>query len=323
MRAFDQLSEQGQIRRLRKLAVSALPRWPIRVRRLRPLTFWENATWRVQAEQGDFLLRVHRQGYRDRPAIEAELRWLDRLRQAGLPVQSALAVRSGERVVEARGPGGERRHLSLLSWIDGRRRLRPGRRQAAEIGALLARMHLAVEGMEPLPRMAWDEAGWFAPLPTGCEEVDGALSSADRELLARARQELIDRTSRLGRGAAVYGAIHSDLHLHNLVWRGPEPCPIDFDDGGPGWFAMDLGVPSVRLARQDPALVEVMVRAYRELRPLSEEELQLAAAMPALRAAIIPGWLATRQASAAVRRATLPSLRRWMGTLREYYGQAS
>ena len=84
MTAFEHLPHEEQLRRLACLAHAAIARYPLpagATPRLANLS--ENATYRVDAGDRRYALRVHREGYHARPAIASELAWVMALRDDG------------------------------------------------------------------------------------------------------------------------------------------------------------------------------------------------------------------------------------------------
>jgi len=328
MTDFAAASRQAQLLRLRRLALSALSAWGLDVRRVTHLTYWENATWRVDAREGRFLLRVHRPGYRTASQIDAELRWLEALLAVGLEVQRPVAARDGARVVWGAAPGvPERRAVSLLSWVEGRFRPRSARPvHCRRLGEMIARLHAASEAWNPgawdRPRI--DERDIFRlPARPGVPEVDGLLTEAEWADWERAGRRLHGVMAGLGRGPAVYGPIHADLHLHNVVFRGAAALPIDFDDAGWGYYACDLSIPQGRL----PGLSEpercrgALLEGYAAVRePPSAEAVE---AFEYCDAVMTPRWIAARLEMARVREMAPDLLRRCTARLRRWLAGAT
>lgn len=90
---------------------------------------------------------------------------------------------------------------------------------------------------------------------------------ADWEAALERLQTVFDA---LGKSHETFGLVHHDLHFNNLVFHGDQVSPIDFDDGGWGYFALDFAVPYSRCQRlKDPdAAWLAWLDGYRSVRPL-------------------------------------------------------
>ncbi len=277
-RPLRSLSARGRFARLRRVADVAIAHWQLGPVRLRALTNWENATWRVDSAAGPCLLRVHRRGYRTAAQIEAELDWLDVLHQWGIPVGRARRTPGGPRVVSVEVAALEGPRLcSLLKWTPGRIHRAPLPRHLHAQGVLMARLHDAADAVRDCgPRPRFDPTGWFAPLalPPG-SPVDQALDAELRDLCAAAAERSHVLFQTLGTGPGRAGLIHADLHFRNLVFHGGAVTPIDFDDCGYGLYLYDLAIPLIRLRRLPErrlACAQALLAGYRSRRPLSVED---------------------------------------------------
>ena len=83
---FDNLPKKEQIDRLRKLADTTLEKFGFNQYRLTFLQHLVNTTFRLDCNQGRYLVRIHRA--RSRTAVASELAWLEALaRETTVPVQ--------------------------------------------------------------------------------------------------------------------------------------------------------------------------------------------------------------------------------------------
>jgi Ser/Thr protein kinase RdoA (MazF antagonist) len=79
-----------------------------------------------------------------------------------------------------------------------------------------------------------------------------------------------------GKGPDVYGLIHADLGTKaNVLFYGQEARPIDFDDGGFGYWVYDLAVPLADWEGEDvwPTYRYALLEGYKEIRSIPEEQL--------------------------------------------------
>ena len=134
MKAFINLSQRGQIIRLRKLANAALQRYDIGEVSLRFLSNTDNTVFRVdrtteksqQIENPDvprhYILRITRPGKYSPEMIKTDLLWLSALQtQANLIVPEPVPTADGKFVQEVSVAGvPQPRHCVLFHWIHGR-----------------------------------------------------------------------------------------------------------------------------------------------------------------------------------------------------------
>jgi Ser/Thr protein kinase RdoA (MazF antagonist) len=137
-----------------------------------------------------------------------------------------------------------------------------------EWGRTLARLH----------DIASRDSATRRVVPDWLDTVLSPAAAGLPEPLAAVAQEHRDRLARLPRGRDVHGINHGDPETDNLIWRGDVATWIDIDDISLGWFAGDVcfalrdvaplgGAPDPR----HPA-VAGFLRGYRDVRPLTEEE---------------------------------------------------
>jgi Ser/Thr protein kinase RdoA (MazF antagonist) len=298
-RSVEELTPSGRARRMRGLARVALHRFGLEPARLVLARYAGNALYRVYSdanrqaasvadlfEPGQFLLRIHWQGYREPNAIHLELEWLRALRdRCGLPVPEPVAADNGECLIEVSSPGVPSPRLcSLLRWVKGRRlRKRAMSRHYASQGRLMAELHSFSESW-PLPGRArprvYDWNGLFKEIPALCLPIDDiwSLLPADRtdgfQEVARRVRIVMDE---LGTGPGVFGLIHADLGVdaNLLFWRG-EPRAIDFDESGLGYWIYDLAVSleHCRWERDYDTKRDALLDGYSRVRVLPDVQVQ-------------------------------------------------
>lgn len=290
--AFATLTAQGQARRLRPLAVAALESYGIHAAKLRLLRHFENTTYRVDVQPSNdfpppvgpyapnrFLLRVHSPSYQTAATIHSECLWLQTLRQeVQLSVPDPVKTRDGQFCPTISVPGVPSPRLcSLLRWMTGHhcyRSLSP--EHVTRLGRLMARLHLHAQQWKPpvaFQRRRWDWDGLF-----GMEGGFGVPSSEAWTLLPepyytplrRMADELADTMQALGSGPEVFGLIHSDLSLSNVLFGGGEARAIDFDDCGFGYWLYDMAIPlrRWRWATEWPMIRQAFLIGYTEMQPL-------------------------------------------------------
>jgi Ser/Thr protein kinase RdoA (MazF antagonist) len=261
----------------------------------------ENATYRVDTADGkSFALRVHRDGYHDRIAIQSELVWLIDLRAKG--------VATTPRPV--RGLDGEfiqvvhQRHVVLFEWEQGRE---PGigedlSQPFEALGEAAARMHLHV--------MQWQRPAWFTRHTWNFETAlgddkphwgrwrDGLGVTPDMQsIFARTVARIGTRLSAYGQSSERFGLVHGDLRLANLLVDGSDVKVIDFDDCGFSWFMYDAATP-VSFYEHEPQVPELLERwkaGYRRVRELSKADEAEIPTFVMLRRLLLVAWIGTRR----------------------------
>ena len=110
---------------------------------------------------------------------------------------------------------------------------------------------------------------------------------------AAVADEVGDVMQRLGQGPNVFGLIHADAHLDNVLFDGQEARLIDFDDCGFGYRIYDVAVALWELRHRDdyPTFNEAFVRGYTEHRQLPAEQLKHLDAFIAAREVAFGLWL--------------------------------
>ncbi|WP_369383208.1 phosphotransferase [Streptomyces sp. cg36] len=246
-----------------------------------------NRNWRIDTGSGSYAVKQ----IMDVPVakVRRNLGVLSGLAADGLPVVAALTTAGGERVVDIDG-----RSYCVLPWVEGRHvpgtDLTPG--EASDLGALLARLHQALEGRAPSPVPEPDlvvkvtDAGvataradrLLALVPTdGADPFDRAAADA-----LRRRRTLLaayaDQQPSVRMPAALHGWTHGDFQYRNLLRAdGHVVAILDWDRLAVRPYAEEVArTAQVQFGvdgRFDLERVAAFVCGYRSLIPLSPGEL--------------------------------------------------
>jgi Ser/Thr protein kinase RdoA (MazF antagonist) len=287
MKPFEELTERGQVRRLRRLAQAALQEYGLGDAQLTFVAYSENAVFRVESPRGRYALRVHRPGYQTEASLDSELAWMAALRQdAGLPVPEPRPSLDGRLRVQASVPGiPGPRNVSLLTWIKGRRiasGLRPAHFWA--LGQLVARMHEHAAHWQPpawFTRRHWDWEGLFgdqAGFDLHAREVWALVPDQHRasfEAVARETRQVMDKR---GKAPDAFGLIHADLSIGgegNVLFHRGQARPLDFDDCGYGYWVYDWATALAHWQTHPQWSVYrgALLDGYAGVRPLPKEQL--------------------------------------------------
>ena len=253
----------------------------------------ENETWRA----GDLVLRLHRHGYHTKPEVASELAWLAALQ--GLPGLDTVCPIPGAQglVTEI-----DSRFIVGFARIAGQE-LHPGddlARWFGPLGAITARLHLHSRQWTLPPgftRKRWDVETILGPDPHwGHWRQAQGLDARGEALLDRATDRLAAKLAAYGTAPDVFGLIHADLRLANLMVDGDTLTAIDFDDCGFGWWAYDLAG-ALSFIETDPRLPDLIarwVKGYTRIAPLRPEDRAMIPSLIFLRRVLLTAWLATR-----------------------------
>jgi|SRR5579859_7772320 len=283
MQRFENLPRSTQIRRLRRLARTALTAYDLEQAHITPLHHFLNTTFRIDipSRKRRYVLRISRAGYQDAATIRSELLWLQAIRrETDLIVPEPFANRDGLLLTTVEVPAvPEPRHCVLFRWVDGRfhnAMLSPA--DLERVGMLMANLHLHVQHFtvpEGFTRKCWDLEG----LQGGALGVEPGrirrhLSTDECRVLDRVAERVGHTMYVLGEGPEVFGLIHADIHQWNYLFHKGNVHLIDFDTSGWGYFAYDIAVTFSTLLNHPnlPALRAAFLRGYRRVRPLPVEQ---------------------------------------------------
>jgi Ser/Thr protein kinase RdoA (MazF antagonist) len=227
--------------------------------------------------RGRFLLRVYKLA-RHRENLVPELLWLQALqREMPLSVAEPIPTADGSLVGYASPEwASEPRRCVLLRWL-------PGRREKADMtpanlslaGSHIARLHRyseqhgVPEGLVFPHVWDWDWVfGETTPLwnKRGRSVYSPNELDAFRAAAERVRQDLQE----LGKDSNVFGIIHRDVHMNNILFYDSEAYVIDFEVCGWGYYLFDVAVTLSSMSGHGAPLQVALVEGYQRERPLSE-----------------------------------------------------
>jgi Ser/Thr protein kinase RdoA (MazF antagonist) len=303
MTAFHQLPQEEQIRRLERVAISALARYEFAPdATLSLINLSENATYRVDSAGERFAMRVHREGYHSEKAIESELAWAVALRRDGAAVTPApIAGRDGKLIQTVAHELLPRpRNVVAFRWEDG---VEPSEKEHdlttpfEILGEITARMHLHSMAWKRPPgfeRHRWDFDTSIGSRPHWGSWRDGMGMTPERIALFAATVDLIgNRLQRFGQEPERFGLIHCDMRLANLLIDGPVTKVIDFDDCGFSWLLYDCATTVSFFEHQPevPRLLDCWVRGYRRIKALTTEDEREIWTFVMLRRLLLVAWI--------------------------------
>jgi len=249
----------------------------------------ENTNYYASTAQGQWVLTLFERLTREQ--LPYYLQLMQHLAQHGIPVPAPQADAGGGLVFEVAG-----KPASVVTRLPGSHRLTPDAPHCAQVGEMLARMHLAAADL-PLQQPHMRGVVWWA------ETVPSVLPHATAVQADLLRDELAFQQALAASPAAAAlprGPIHADLFRDNVMFdaSGGEDrlCGFfDFYFAGTETLLFDVAVclndwcSDLLSGRLDEARASAFIQSYQRVRRLTHGEVRL---MPALlRAAAFRFWL--------------------------------
>lgn len=242
----------------------------------------ENATYLVDAPGYKSVLRIHRENYHTRRAIECELAWSAALaRDTTLETPGVIAGLDGALVQKARHQDLRLpRFMVMFEFIEGAQPdethdlFEPFR----GLGVIAARTHqhsISWARPKPFERLVWGVDAVFGSNPTwGNWRAGPNVTPEIAEVLERVEATVKQRLTAFGQGPDRYGLIHADMRLANLLIDDGHTRLIDFDDCGFGWHLYDFAaaISFIEDHPKVPDLKAAWIEGYRTVRSLSHED---------------------------------------------------
>jgi Ser/Thr protein kinase RdoA (MazF antagonist) len=259
MIAYEELSRQGRLRRLRRLAEAALTHYQVDVSGLQLMNAGTNLMYRVKtADHQHFALRLAQPGWRSLTDLQSEAMWLKALaRDTDICVPVVVMSRAGTAVVTVTTLGvPQPRHATLMRWLPGTllgKRLTEA--NLCQMGELFAKMHQHGASWQPPAGFTTRKFDCFLsrgePDVLFAEEQLPAYSphslSVFQEIRARVEAEYA------GLDSADLRIIHCDLWHDNIkIYRG-QLCPFDFEDTIWGYRLHDMAMALLDLMEETTA----------------------------------------------------------------------
>ena len=245
----------------------------------------ENSNFFLTTERGEYVLTIFENLSFEQLPFYVQL--MRHLAERGIPVPAPVANEAGELVVALHG-----KPAAIVSKLDGSSQMDPQPVHCAEVGSVLAKMHLAGRDF-PLQQPNLRGLDWWI------ETVPKVLAYLDADTAALLQSELaFQRDFAAGTTYAQLerGPVHADLFRNNVMFVG-ERLSGCFDFYFAGWdtWLFDLAVTvndwciDLDTGRLDEARVMALTRAYHAVRPFTAADQQ--AWLPMLRAAALRFWL--------------------------------
>ncbi|MDB5791052.1 MAG: homoserine kinase [Massilia sp.] len=245
----------------------------------------ENSNFFLTTEHGEYVLTVFEN--LDFEQLPFYLQLMRHLAERGIPVPAPVANARGDLVAALQG-----KPAAIVSKLDGSSQMDPQPAHCFEVGAMLARMHLAALDF-PLAQPNLRGLDWWqatAPCVLPYLSPENARLLRD-EVAYQAGFAALEPYARLARGP-----VHADLFRNNVMFVGERlsGC-FDFYFAGVDTWLFDLAVTvndwciDQATGRLDEPRVRALLSAYAAVRPFTIDEAK--AWQPMLRAAALRFWL--------------------------------
>jgi homoserine kinase type II len=249
----------------------------------------ENTNYYATTVQGQWVLTLFER--LPRQQLPYYLQLMQHLAAAGVPVPAPQPAADGSLVLTAAG-----KPASVVTRLPGSHRLAPDAAHCAQVGGMLARMHVAGASFglqQPhLRGLAW----WVETVPVVLPLLPGPQAVLLQDELAFQQQVAASAAGR----ALPRGPIHADLFRDNVMFddtAGDDRlCGFfDFYFAGTDSLLFDVAVclndwcADPASGRPDDARAQAFISAYEGVRPLEHAEVRLLPAL--LRAAALRFWI--------------------------------
>lgn len=165
-----------------------------------------------------------------------------------LPLRHRFLRRVWSRYRATYHPAHPGRFCVLLKWVPGEHKrgedLTPA--DISLLGSYIARLHRHAEQYplsEDAAFLSWDWEWAFGESVPLWKKGEAFYSSSEMAVFEKAARRARQDLENLGCDSHVFGIIHRDLNLDNLVFNGRRVGAIDFDMSGLGHYVLDLAVP--------------------------------------------------------------------------------
>ena len=245
----------------------------------------ENTNYFLTSDQGRYVLTLfERLSFEQLPFY---LHLMKHLAQRGIPVPDPAADKSGDILHKVCG-----KPAAVVNRLAGHSELEPTAQHCAQVGEMLARMHLAARDYN---RHQPNLRG----LPWWNETVPVVLPHLDPEQAALLRSELAFQNhvaASSAHAALPRGPVHADLFRDNVMFEAGELTGFfDFYFAGVDTWLFDVAVClndwciALPTGEHDAQRAEAFLGAYQRARPLAAAERRMLPA--ALRAGALRFWI--------------------------------
>ena len=249
----------------------------------------ENTNYFVTTDQAPYVLTLFERLTAEQ--LPFYLRLMKHLAHHGIPVPDPAANRDGDVLHHLKG-----KPAAVVNRLKGKSELAPEATHCAQVGDMLARMHLAGRDFtlhQPhLRGLSW----WNETVPVVLPLIEPEQAALLRSELAYQNHIAAQSTY----GALPHGPIHADLYRDNVMFETTDGVPslsgfFDFYFAGVDTWLFDIAVClndwciDLATGAQDTQHTQAFMAAYTQVRPLQAQERTLLPAMA--RAGALRFWI--------------------------------
>lgn len=276
---------------------------------VRLITVSENATFLVTCNDKPYgVIRVSQPGYVGGPvAVASEIAWLAALHSVeGVNVVDDIPTASGFTVATIADESGTEWACVCTSFVEGvvLEDLPDPSSYYRVIGRWAAQFHIHARSWQKpdgFKRFEWGLSDMVGDHPRWGRWEDVDLTSEEFSLLKRAERAALDVMEQVPRTRSTWGLIHADLRPSNVIASADGTLTvIDFDDCGYSYFLYDYAAALSFVEHEPyaPAMAREWIAGYREVMPLSDDDLVRASALSMIRRLQMLGWTTNHYADA-------------------------
>ncbi len=194
---------------------------------------YENQMFGFRVQSRRIVIRVTPPGHKSVGEVEAEIDWINYLRQNGAPVIVPLKSKNG-RLVEVIETSEGAIPVSCFQWADGQRVTRDDFSESLfkSWGRAVGKLHALTKEFHPKYR---NRIKWYED-----EYLSRDLIPDDQTKVLKRFDSLIDYFKCLPEDRDSFGLIHQDIHHNNLFLDGKRLTVLDFDGSVYGFFVFDI-----------------------------------------------------------------------------------
>jgi len=315
-------------------AIAVLSDWSLEGSEISLIKERENAVFEIITScRTRYALRIHRANYHSDKALLSELLWMAAVQETEINVPQVIPTLD-KRLFSHVEINNDIRQVDLFEWVEGEQlgsveeglgenlaHINDVFTKIGETAGLLHNQSSQWQQPSDFERLAWDANGLIGEQPNwGCFWKLDSLTEQQKALLARVTVKAKRALTEFGREPQRFSMIHADFSPENILVNGNKIQLIDFDDAGMGWHLFEIAT-ALYSFQSDPhydIAKSALLRGYRNVRSLSEQDIKQLPLFMALRGITYLSWLQTRQTESAAQALAADIIASCMLTVKQY-----